>query len=161
MVGARRAVRIPLQEGEAMRKPRPSVKVRLREQLERLKGEFARGREALIERSPDSADEAQAEAIETVAFGAQDQAWRLRTQVVEALDRLDHGSYGLCQRCGGTIARKRLDALPWAALCVECQSDEDEEPFEFSGSQVGGSTPKTRPCVAAATNGIQRGQGGG
>ncbi|MEA2608054.1 MAG: DnaK suppressor protein [Chloroflexota bacterium] len=44
-------------------------------------------------------------------------------EVVEAaLARLDDGSYGRCIRCGRDIPPERLDALPWAAHCIECQT---------------------------------------
>ena len=39
-----------------------------------------------------------------------------------ALARLDDGTYGTCQRCGKPIAPARLEALPWAAHCIECQA---------------------------------------
>lgn len=39
-----------------------------------------------------------------------------------ALARLDDGSYGTCARCGRPIASERLEALPWAAHCIECQT---------------------------------------
>ena len=38
-----------------------------------------------------------------------------------ALARLDDGTYGTCVRCGRPIAPERLDALPWAAHCIDCQ----------------------------------------
>ena len=38
-----------------------------------------------------------------------------------ALERLDDGTYGSCARCGRPIAAERLDALPWAAHCIDCQ----------------------------------------
>jgi DnaK suppressor protein len=38
-----------------------------------------------------------------------------------ALARLDDGTYGRCIRCGRPIAPERLDALPWAAHCIDCQ----------------------------------------
>jgi len=38
-----------------------------------------------------------------------------------ALARLDDGTYGTCARCGRPIAPERLDALPWAAHCIDCQ----------------------------------------
>jgi RNA polymerase-binding protein DksA len=38
-----------------------------------------------------------------------------------ALARLDSGTYGTCLRCGGPIATARLEALPWAAHCIDCQ----------------------------------------
>ena len=39
-----------------------------------------------------------------------------------ALARIEEGSYGECERCEEPIPAKRLDALPWARLCVSCQS---------------------------------------
>jgi DnaK suppressor protein len=41
--------------------------------------------------------------------------------VEAALARLDDGTYGQCARCGRPIAQERLDALPWAAHCIDCQ----------------------------------------
>ena len=41
--------------------------------------------------------------------------------VDEALARLDDGTFGMCVRCGQPIAWERLEALPWAARCIDCQ----------------------------------------
>jgi DnaK suppressor protein len=41
--------------------------------------------------------------------------------VDEALARLEAGTFGICVRCGGPIPVERLDALPWAARCIDCQ----------------------------------------
>ncbi len=38
-----------------------------------------------------------------------------------ALARLDAGTYGSCTSCRKPIAAERLEALPWAALCIDCQ----------------------------------------
>jgi DnaK suppressor protein len=43
------------------------------------------------------------------------------TLVDEALARLDAGTFGACVRCGKPIAAARLEALPWAATCIDCQ----------------------------------------
>ena len=43
-------------------------------------------------------------------------------QIEEALSRLDDGSYGTCQRCGKAITEARLEALPFATLCIDCQA---------------------------------------
>ncbi len=45
----------------------------------------------------------------------------------EALARLDAGTYGTCVRCGRPIPAERLQALPWAARCVDCQRLDDRE----------------------------------
>ena len=42
-----------------------------------------------------------------------------------ALRRIDAGTYGTCERCGRQIPEERLEARPWAALCIECQRLED------------------------------------
>ena len=43
-------------------------------------------------------------------------------QIAAALNRLSAGTYGRCTRCGGQIAPARLEVLPHAAACIECQS---------------------------------------
>lgn len=40
-----------------------------------------------------------------------------------ALQKMDSGAYGICESCGSQISPKRLQALPWAALCRECVKD--------------------------------------
>jgi DnaK suppressor protein len=42
-------------------------------------------------------------------------------QVDAALARLDAGTFGVCVRCGRPIAPERLEAIPWAAHCIDCQ----------------------------------------
>jgi len=44
-----------------------------------------------------------------------------------ALARLDAGTYDTCVRCGLAIAPERLEALPWAAMCIACQAIADRE----------------------------------
>jgi DnaK suppressor protein len=39
-----------------------------------------------------------------------------------ALERIEQGSYGRCEKCGGAIGRQRLLALPAARLCIECSA---------------------------------------
>jgi DnaK suppressor protein len=43
------------------------------------------------------------------------------TLVDAALARIEAGTFGTCQRCRQPIATERLEALPWAALCIDCQ----------------------------------------
>src|SRR5512133_1701298 len=46
---------------------------------------------------------------------------RLLRDVVSALQKIDDGSFGNCERCGEAIGDKRLEALPFARHCVDCQ----------------------------------------
>jgi DnaK suppressor protein len=43
--------------------------------------------------------------------------------VEEALDRVRSGDYGICLACEQPIPQKRLQALPWARYCVQCQEE--------------------------------------
>lgn len=54
---------------------------------------------------------------------------RLVSQAMAVVDEIDHalakmekGTYGLCEHCGKQIAKPRLEALPFASLCVDCKS---------------------------------------
>jgi DnaK suppressor protein len=41
--------------------------------------------------------------------------------VERALAKIDEGSYGRCDRCGNPIGDERLEAIPWALLCIDCK----------------------------------------
>lgn len=45
--------------------------------------------------------------------------------IEDALDRLTNGTYGTCQECMQAIPAPRLDAIPYARLCVECKSQQE------------------------------------
>lgn len=48
---------------------------------------------------------------------------RMRLQEVdEALDRIENGTYGICEECGGPIGLKRLEVRPIAKYCVPCKT---------------------------------------
>ena len=50
----------------------------------------------------------------------------IRSAVVDALQRIDDGTYGECQRCGNPIPKVRLDAIPFARLCVTCERKREQ-----------------------------------
>ncbi len=45
----------------------------------------------------------------------------------EALKRLEHGEFGVCQVCRKEIGAKRIVAIPWTPLCIDCQEKAEEE----------------------------------
>lgn len=52
---------------------------------------------------------------------------RALAEIDEALARIKSGSYGICKNCGHPIKKARLEALPYATLCVKCKEVEEEE----------------------------------
>lgn len=42
-----------------------------------------------------------------------------------AIMRIEQGKYGLCKKCGKRIPHARLEAIPYALLCIECKSDDE------------------------------------
>jgi DnaK suppressor protein len=58
---------------------------------------------------------------------------RLLRDVVAALQKIDEGSFGNCERCGELIADKRLEALPFARYCIDCQRLVEEEERTAAG----------------------------
>lgn len=42
-----------------------------------------------------------------------------------ALKRIEEGTYGICSNCGKPILEERLEALPWATLCIDCQRERE------------------------------------
>ena len=57
----------------------------------------------------------------TLLANARDMLFQTR----HALDRIDAGSYGTCENCGGPIGKARLQAFPRATLCVACKQREE------------------------------------
>ncbi len=47
-------------------------------------------------------------------------------QIEAALERIEDGEYGLCEECGARIPKTRLNALPYATMCVKCASRLEE-----------------------------------
>jgi RNA polymerase-binding protein DksA len=54
-----------------------------------------------------------------LAEGLEEDAERLLAQIDDALARIDAGTYGTCTVCGRPIGEERLEAVPWATLCIE------------------------------------------
>jgi len=66
----------------------------------------------------DGSSVTESERIVVVSEDLQD----ILAQVNAALERMDEGTYGQCQRCGRSIAAARLEAFPYVAYCIECQA---------------------------------------
>ena len=50
-----------------------------------------------------------------------DNAEQVLSEIDAALKRIEEGTYGTCVNCGEEIPRERLEANPWASLCIDCK----------------------------------------
>ena len=75
-----------------------------------------------LEAAMDSGDQALVDLEREMGISLQEMRNRERQLMDDALDSLEEGTYGVCADCGEEISEKRLHALPFARLCVECQS---------------------------------------
>jgi RNA polymerase-binding protein DksA len=66
----------------------------------------------------DGSNVSEAERLVTISEDFQN----LVGQIDAALERMDEGTYGTCLRCGKPIGEERLEAFPYVAYCIECQS---------------------------------------
>lgn len=57
----------------------------------------------------------------------EENAAQLVQEIDAALGRIAAGAYGTCARCGRPIPEERLDAVPYATLCVDCKRIEERE----------------------------------
>ena len=73
--------------------------------------------------SPDSIEEVQLAEVRELEIDSLDRRACLLREVEDALSRISDGSYGLCQLCDAKIKPARLNAVPWAPLCIDCQED--------------------------------------
>ena len=80
-----------------------------------------------IEATADPLDQIRSNTDRDLAAEALNQQARSIHDIQSALDRIEDGSYGLCEGCEEPIPAKRLDALPWARMCVKCQSAAESE----------------------------------
>ena len=75
---------------------------------------------------PDPTDQAVAELDNNFLLRLRGREQKLLKKIDEAISRIDSGSYGICETCGGQINVKRLEARPVTTLCIECKTAQEE-----------------------------------
>jgi DnaK suppressor protein len=83
--------------------------------------------EIRIEREADELDGALRAADRELALDQLTRDSRVSRDILSALARMDEGSYGVCLCCDDEISLKRLQAIPWTALCIRCQEAADRD----------------------------------
>lgn len=80
----------------------------------------------------DPTDRAAAESDLNFVLRIRDRERRLIQKIQEALDRIEDGTYGICETCGEQIGFKRLEARPVTTQCIDCKSEAEQR--ERTGS---------------------------
>ena len=74
----------------------------------------------------DIADKAANSYTKEFLFHQSDDNRRILLLVQEAIGRIKSGEYGLCVACQEEVQVKRLEAVPWARHCIECQEKQEQ-----------------------------------
>ncbi len=74
----------------------------------------------------DPADRASAESDRSFTLRIRDRERRLIRKIRAAVQRLEDGTYGICEECGEDISIPRLKARPVTKLCINCKSRQEE-----------------------------------
>lgn len=70
----------------------------------------------------DPTDRAMFESSRNFTLRIRDRERKLITKIKEALERIEEGTFGICEECGEDIPLKRMEARPVTTLCVPCKS---------------------------------------
>ena len=96
-------------------------------ELDRIRKELNRRRNELLGQAHDPGDVASQEVNQAFKIRLREREQKLLKKVDSALQRVDDGSFGICDDCGEGIELKRLLARPVTTLCIECKSRQEEE----------------------------------
>lgn len=97
----------------------------LEKKLGELTGVFQDRSELTVETSPDALDTIQMTTDREVCVERMNISAQILSDVRAALESVNNGSYGICEDCDEPISPRRLNAIPWARVCVKCQQARD------------------------------------
>lgn len=103
-------------------------KAQLTQRLEELLSqadETVTGMTAQKENFPDPTDRASLESDRNFMLRIRDREAKLIKKIKKALERIDSGSFGICETCGEEISIERLRARPVTTQCIECKTKEE------------------------------------
>lgn len=76
---------------------------------------------------PEMGDQASAEIDMNFMLKLKGRERHLLKKIDEALEKIENGTYGICDACGENINTKRLEARPVTNMCIECKTEQEEE----------------------------------
>jgi DnaK suppressor protein len=104
-----------------------------RQELLQEAGRTVSGMNELKENFPEPADRAALEADRNATLRIRDRERKLLSKIEEALERIEDGTYGVCEECGEPIAVERLKARPVTTLCIDCKADQEADEKQRRG----------------------------
>jgi DnaK suppressor protein len=106
------------------------VRKRLLAKRDELLADLAKNREVsdetVDESAQDMADRATSSYMKEFAYSLSETDRKILLLIEQALIRLDASTFGTCVHCGQPVQEKRLDAVPWARHCLDCQELQDK-----------------------------------
>jgi DnaK suppressor protein len=122
-------------------KAKKTVRISLRERkIQEIKKKLISQKKALLAEAiealnklpgqivfPDLGDQASAEIDRSFMLRLRGRERKLLKKIEDALDRIEHGLFGICDKCGETIDIRRLEARPVTTMCIECKTQQEEE----------------------------------
>lgn len=80
---------------------------------------------------PDEMDLASSEYLQAFTFRLRGREKTFLDKIQKALERIEDGSFGVCEECGEEISVKRLEARPETTLCIRCKEDQERVERDF------------------------------
>lgn len=80
---------------------------------------------------PDEMDLASSEYLQSFTFRLRGREKVFLDKIQKALDRIEEGTFGVCEDCGDPISIKRLEARPETTLCIRCKEEQERVERDF------------------------------
>jgi DnaK suppressor protein len=128
---AKPAVEVPQERFDALR---ARLQAQRDEIVNMYKQDLRAGQESADDGTEDIVDRANNAYNRELMFSLSDVERNTLLQIENALRRMEAGAYGRCANCGQNIAVPRLEALPWARFCVDCQELAEKGMLEVEAS---------------------------
>lgn len=107
--------------------------------LRGIRDDLKEDREGQKDDGRDTYDVASEERDREINYLLSDRDRSKLVSIEQALERIEQGTYGMCESCEGEITPERLKAMPFTRLCVQCQSEREIEAKRNRRAEDGGA----------------------
>ena len=110
--------------------------------------------EILVEKTEDEGDLALISHNKELLYNLHETDFRRLQATEDALKRIEREEYGMCVRCSEDINEKRLVAVPWTTMCIECQQEAELE--DSAETAMAGVTRRKGRLILTPLSGSRR-----